>query len=159
VFAPDWTEPDTKVDVGDINGDGRSDIVLTPAELKGEHHRISWFECPADDRTQPWPEHIIVPEVECVIHALALADFNRDGRLDVAWAEMHQGTPPNEVVVMLNRDQGATWQKLILDEAGSHDIVAADVTGDVSVDIIGANHDGVHPVVLWENQLGSRAAE
>jgi hypothetical protein len=159
VFAPDWSEPDTKVDIGDINADGRPDIVLTPAELKGEQFRISWFESPAGDRTQPWPEHVIVPEIECVIHSLALADFDQDSRLDAAYAEMHQGADPDEVVVLLNRRRGARWQRLVLDEAGSHDIVAADLTGDAAPDIVGANHDGVHPLVLWQNQLKARAAE
>ncbi|MCX8036902.1 MAG: VCBS repeat-containing protein [Candidatus Sumerlaeia bacterium] len=153
-FAPEWTEPDTKVGFGDINGDGRPDLVLTPSELKGQRYKISWFECPAGDRTAAWKEHVIVPDIECVIHALALGDFNKDGLLDIAYAEMHQGEDPDEVVVMFNLDKGGNWAKQVIDREGSHDIVAADLDGDGDLDIVGANHADVHPVHLWENQLG-----
>lgn len=154
-YAPNWTELDAKVETADINGDGRPDIVVTPSELKGERYKISWFEAPAGDKSQPWKEHVVVPDIECVIHALALGDFNQDGLLDIAYAEMHQGEDPDEVVVMFNTDRGARWNKLVVDREGSHDIVAADVTGDGALDFVGANHADVHPVVVWENQLAS----
>lgn len=152
-YAPDWTELDTKMQVGDINGDGRPDIVVTPSELKGEHYKISWFESPSGDKSLAWKEHVVVPEIECVIHGLALGDFDQDSRLDIAYAEMHQGSDPDEVVVLLNRDNGTTWDKLLLDTDGSHDIRAADLNGDGALDIFGANHADVHPVVIWENRL------
>ncbi|WP_303800162.1 VCBS repeat-containing protein [Alicyclobacillus macrosporangiidus] len=155
-FAPDWAEPDTKVEVGDISGDGRPDIVLTPAELKGERYRISWFEAPAGEKTAAWKEHILVPQIECVIHSLGLGDFNRDGKLDLAYAKMHQGEPPNEVCAMLNLGGGQSWEKIVLSTAGSHDIVVADLDGDGDLDIVGANHAGVHPLEMWENLLISR---
>ncbi|MBI3464347.1 MAG: VCBS repeat-containing protein [Planctomycetes bacterium] len=157
-FAPDWTEPDTKVEVGDINGDGRPDVVLTPAELKGQQYKISWFESPEGDKSATWREHVIVPDIECVIHSLGLGDFNQDGRLDMAFAKMHQGQPPNEVCVMINVDGGGRWEKNVIGTAGSHDIVVADLDADGDLDIVGANHAVVHPLEMWENLHVSAAA-
>jgi hypothetical protein len=153
VFAAEWAHPHTKVEVGDINGYGRPDIVLTPAELLGQRYRISWFESPAGDKTRPWKEHAIVPDIECVVHALALGDYNKDGTVDVAYAEMHQGKDPDEVVIMFNYENGARWENLLIDNLGSHDIVAADLDGDGDLDLVGANHAGAHPLVVWENPL------
>jgi hypothetical protein len=158
IYAPDWTEPDTKVEFGDINGDGRPDIVLSPAELKGEQYKISWFESRSGDRATTWKEHVVVPKIECVIHSLGLGDFDRDGRMDLAYAKMHQGSPPNEVCVMLNAKEGQDWRKIVLGTAGSHDIVVADMDGDGDLDIVGANHAEVHPLELWENQQVPMAA-
>ncbi len=150
-YGPDWSEPDAKVEVGDINGDSRPDIVVTPSELKGETYRISWFESTAGDKSLPWQEHVIVPTIECVIHSLGLGDFNQDGQLDIAYALMHQGKAPQEVVVLINQDNGRDWERIVLGTAGSHDIVVADLTGDGLPDVAGANHSGEHPLLLWEN--------
>ena len=156
-YAPGWTEPDAKVETGDVNNDGRLDIVLTPSELKGERHRIAWFEAPEGDQAGPWTEHVIIDPIECVVHAQGLGDFNRDGLLDVAYAEMHQGQDPDEVCVAINSGRGRSWRKHVLATEGSHDIVVADLDGDGDPDIVGANHAGTHPVELWENLHTTRA--
>src|SRR5687768_15995458 len=43
-FSDSWSWPNTYVDVADINGDGRLDILHSPAELAKNTYRISWFE-------------------------------------------------------------------------------------------------------------------
>ena len=151
VFTASWQEPDAKVAVADINGDKRPDVVLTPAELKGQTYRIAWYEMPADLRTTNWPEHVIAASIECVVHSLALADFDLDGDVDVATAEMHQGQDPDEVCVWINDGNGSRWQKQVLSTRGSHDILAVDIDGDGDMDLLGANHADTHPLELWRN--------
>jgi hypothetical protein len=141
VYTKRWTHPDAKVELADINGNGRLDIVLTPAELAGQTYKIAWYEAPADPRAE-WTEHVVVDKIEAVVHALALGDFNRNGRVDIAYAQMHQGTDPDEVVIMLNRGAGKAWHKQVLSTRGSHDILAVDIDGDGNLDLIGANHGG-----------------
>ncbi|MCB1122896.1 MAG: VCBS repeat-containing protein [Verrucomicrobiae bacterium] len=153
-YSTTWDEPDAKVELADINRDGRKDIVLTPAELRNEHSRICWYEAPKDFTQANWKEHVIVDSIECVIHSLAVGDFNQDGDIDIAYAEMHQGEDPDEVVVMLNQNGGSSWNKLLLSEKGSHDIVAVDIDNDGDLDIFGANHAGDYsPVELLRNQI------
>lgn len=152
IFTTAWAEPDAKVEVADFNGDERLDIVLTPAELQGEKYRVSWFEAPDDSARGDWNEHVIVPEIEAVIHSLGVGDLDRDGDSDIVIAEMHQGEDPDEVAVYLNLGKGRTWRKQVISTEGSHDIVVGDISGDGDLDIIGANHGGKRQVLeLWEN--------
>jgi hypothetical protein len=153
-YTAAWQEPDAKVEVADFNQDGRQDIVLTPAELRGETYKAAWYEAPEDRKQAGWVEHVIVPSIEAVIHSLAVGDFDGDGDDDVAMAEMHQGQDPDEVTVHLNLGGGATWHKQVISTDGSHDIIAADMGRDGDLDILGANHAGdSHPVELWRNDL------
>lgn len=148
----DW-HPSASVEAADIDGDGRTDIVLSPSELKGNWHRLSWFEAPADPTQAGWTEHVMAERIECVIHGLAVADFNGDGAPDIAYSQMHQGDDPDEVAILINRDEGAHWDKQVLSRQGSHCIQAGDIGSDGDVDLLGANWSGVfQPVELWENR-------
>jgi len=141
IFTTEWNYAHTKVVVGDLNGDGRPDIILAPAELRGGSHRIAWYEAPADPKAGNWKQHVIEEPVETVVHALAVADFNRDGRIDLVAARMHQGKSPQEVVVYLNAGGGLRWKRQAIATTGSHDIVATDLDGDArTVGVLARNH-------------------
>lgn len=148
----DW-HPNATVAVADLNGDGRLDVALAPSELAKQAGRVSWFEAPEDPRSGAWRENIVAEPVEAVMHSLAAADVNLDGQIDLAFAEMHQGSDPDEVGVFLNSGRGAAWRKEIVSNAGSHGLQVADFDGDGDVDLFGANWSGpFQPVQLWENR-------
>ncbi|MEN6578708.1 MAG: VCBS repeat-containing protein [Phycisphaerales bacterium] len=148
----EW-HPSASVEVADINNDGRQDIVLSPSELKGNWHRLSWFEAPRNPKQSGWAEHIVVERIECVIHGLATADFDGDGSVDIAISQMHQGQDPDEVVVFVSRDKGSAWDRQVLSTQGSHCIQAGDIGSDGDIDLLGANWSGpFQPVELWENR-------
>ncbi|MBL7188901.1 MAG: VCBS repeat-containing protein [Phycisphaerae bacterium] len=150
--------PSATVQVADINGDSRPDVVLSPSELKGQTYKMSWFEAPADPKKENWPEHVIAEPVECVIHGLVTADINGDGATDVVSSEMHQGADPDEVTVYLNRANGSSWTKQVISTKGSHYIRVADIGNDGDLDIMGANWSGDYqPIEMWENKSAARA--
>ncbi len=146
--------PNSTVEAADINKDGITDVVLSPAELKNNHYRLSWFEVPKDPANDNWVEHIIVKQIECVIHGLQVADINNDGAIDVVYSEMHQGADPDEVVVMINQASGSKWKKGVVSTKGSHYIQIGDIDGDGDIDLMGANWSGPYqPIELWLNEL------
>ena len=151
--AADWSHAATFPFVGDINGDGRPDVVLTPSESAGNTYRTSWFEAPVDPKSQGWTRHDIETGIETVTHSLGVADIDTDGRLDVVTAEMHQSAGDDEVRVYLNQDDGRTWAKQVVATTGSHNLRVADIGNDGDVDLFGANWSDTSNVDLWENTL------
>jgi hypothetical protein len=155
VYSTAWKYPHVLVRVADIGGSSRPDIVLTPSEAAGASYRIAWFEAPSNPRAI-WPERVLVPSQEAVVHGLALADFDRDGRVDVAYAEMHQGANPDSIRLLSNFGSG--WGMRTIGEGASHNIEAADLDGDGRADLFGANWntsqaaDRAAPKV-WLNRL------
>lgn len=160
-YAADYREPDVVVATGDINGDGRLDIVLSPAERAGERASLAWFEGGANAR-ELFVKHAISDREESVVHGLQLGDFDGDGALDVAVAEMNQGRDPDNVTLFLNREGAASWVAQVISTEGSHNIRAADIGADGDLDLFGANWntseapDGAS-VKLWVNGLDRRA--
>ena len=72
IFA-EWHD-NGNVEVADFNNDNRPDIVLTPSELAGNFHKISWFEAPGDPTGNNWIEYPVIDTIECVIHSIAVLD-------------------------------------------------------------------------------------
>ena len=127
--------------IADINGDGKSDIVLSHSEGKG---RVSWFENPS------WKEHPIEAAEMEGVHSLEVGDFNFDGQPDVFCGQMHTSTA-RQVVVYENLGAGLSWKKLILANTGTHNARIGDIGADGDLDIVGKNYDGPKKVELWEN--------
>lgn len=146
----DWSHGDTSPKVGDLNKDGRPDIVLTPSEGR---FRLSWFESPPDPRSSRWVEHVIQDPIEFT-HSLQIADMDGDGDLDVVTAEMAQSQDPDEIMIFLNQGSGLRWSKQVVATTGSHNLCVVDVDGDGDVDLYGSNWQDppVGKVELWRNQ-------
>lgn len=142
-----WPD-DCGVHAADINGDGRLNVLLAPAETNG---RLVWLEA-ADPQKGPWTEHVIADDVSH-LHTFKTADMNDDGHLDVVTAEMEQ-SPQRRVSIHFNEGKGRSWRRQVVGVTGSHNLRVADIGSDGDLDIVGANHGnygGHTPVDLWEN--------
>ena len=157
-FSSEWVHNACAIKSGDINGDHRVDIVVTPAEKRGGEYRIAWFESPEDPKTSDWTEHVIDHSVETVLHSLGVGDMDADGQLDVVTAEMTQGADPDEVRIYFGSKKGTQWNQQIVANTGSHAIRVVDVGSDGDLDIVGANWNRSSVVDLWENVGHSSAA-
>jgi hypothetical protein len=149
-YGPKWRHANVFVAVGDLNGDGRPDIALSPSEREGGKYRISWFESPVDPRRDEWIEHVVEEPVESVHHFIGIGDFNRDGQNDIATARMQQGKHP-EIAVYLNNDHGRRWSKQVVSPTSSHSMRIVDADGDGRPDLYGADWNQSTTIELWKN--------
>ncbi len=148
-FTSSWTWKNAFIDVGDLNLDGRKDIVMSPSELSGTFYRLSWFTAPASG--DEWKENVIADSVETVIHSVRTADFDGDGLIDIVTAEMKQGMDPDEVAVYYNEKKGSSWEKNVISTGGSHSMRTGDFDNDGDPDIYGANWQE-DTIKIWINR-------
>lgn len=150
-YCDDWTWSDVFIDSFDMNHDGYTDIILSPAEPENEKYRVSWFESPGDSGSK-WSEHIVDNNVETVIHSVRAGDFDNDGRTDVLTAKMNQGQDPDDVSIYWNVGKDK-WTREVISIKGSHSMRVIDFDKDGDLDFFGANWNGKHQSIeLWENK-------
>ncbi len=146
-----YTWPHVFIDTADFNNDGKLDIVLSPAEPAGKHHRISWCEAPSKF-AENWIERIIDPNVESIVHSVRAGDLNNDGLTDILTAEMPQGEDPDNINIYWNSNSGLDWELETVSNIGSHSMRLVDIDGDSYLDFFGANWRGENEdIKLWKN--------
>jgi hypothetical protein len=109
------------IGAGDVNGDGRADI-LTP---KG------WFEAPADPRSGTWKWH---GDFDLgAVGFLYTLDVNSDGRPDIVTSMAH-----DYGIFWLEQGADGKWTKRMIDDSWSqsHALTLADLNGDGRKDLV-----------------------
>lgn len=155
-FDPKWPT-EARSGIGDLSGDGRLDVVLSGEESTAG---IAWYQAPVDLAAGTWIRHDVITSGYEGVHSLALADFDRDGDLDIFAAEMHTGQDPDRVTVFENADIASnTWVEHVLSVSGSHNAKIADLDADGCPDIVGKNFAASSGVPLqvefWRNTAGN----
>ncbi len=123
------------IGAGDVNGDGRNDII-TPR---------GWLEAPPDPRSgEEWKFH---PEFDLgETSFIFVIDLNEDGLPDLLTANAH-----NYGIFWMEQRPNHTWVKHIIDESWSqpHALTLVDLNGDGRKDLLTGKrfmaHDGHDP--------------
>ena len=147
--------PEGKVEAGDIDGDGRLDVAVTSEEGADG---VVWYRNPGGDAAEAWKQNVIIPRNSGWegMHSLQLADFDRDGDLDVLTAEMHNRGQAR-VAVCENADgRGAAWRIHVISRVGTHNAKAADLDGDGDIDIAGKNFKDDQRPRVWINEISRK---
>jgi FG-GAP-like repeat len=136
------------VEVGDVNGDGRADIVVSPAEPAGRRHDMAWFEAPART-TDRWLKHVLERHVETVVHFCGIADFDRNGQADIVTAMTQKGRNPKIKVYLNITNRNAAGSAGLVADTSSHSMKLPTVGGRPS--LVGADYanPGATPIRLW----------
>jgi hypothetical protein len=142
--------------LSDIDHDGDKDVVIGG----------KWYENPGKIVGAEWKEHIISKKWDYGDTKIVAADFNGDGRLDVAIcpSELHGGSYKIAwYEAPVNPRAEGDWAEHIVDspvETVVHAFSAADFDGDGFPDIVaGSMHQGVPPQevrVYFNKQAGQK---
>ena len=144
--------------IGDINGDGRNDVIISPAEgyRGGDNHVLAWYEAPANpEDTNSWTQHVLATDFNGG-HTIKLADMDGDGDLDVisgvAWNKWGQ---TRHISIYFN--QGGAFPdapQIVSSDKGLYTGVIGDIGNDLDLDIVGQDtySNGSHPF-LYESLL------
>lgn len=141
--------------IGDIDGDGRLDIVI----VKNLFGDVLWFRndgTPKDGRL--WKRHEITKGKLVGAYDVALADYDGDGDLDVAasswrlsnnfvWFE-NDGTPADGHWTMRIIEANVKETRMIR---------AADIDKDGDPDLVGTARE--EPLIVWYENSGNPAAD
>ena len=157
--VPRWIQHDLPTELtghgtgfGDINGDGRSDVVGTRG----------WAEAPEDRRKGEWIWHGEFRLSRGASIPMPVYDVDGDGDNDIVWGDGH-----DYGVYWLEQTQDAEgkrkWIQHTIDESWSqaHSVLMADIDGDGQDDLVAGKrywgHDGRDPggtdpmCIYWYN--------
>ena len=142
------------VEVGLVDLDHRPDIVLAPAHRPGDLGRLAWFGAPEDPAAGAiWAENVIEDGVEADVHFLALADFDGDGRHDLATAATEMTASPAIKIYLGTEGPQRFGPPQLVAAASSHNMQVIDLDGTGRPSLLGAdyNRTGRTEVGLWRN--------
>jgi hypothetical protein len=139
--------PIDRVEISDLNGDERADIIVTEERYPGlePDANLWWF---AQTKTNQWERKKIAEQFSS--NNLDIADIDNDGDIDFLTAE-HKGKAL-ELQLWIN-DGNGSFAKTILDRGKENHLGTqfTDLDNDGDLDIIGSGWDRHEYVHVWRN--------
>jgi hypothetical protein len=153
--------PESRLVVGDVDGDGHLEVVITESEMGRARLAIlrpsTWDE--------PWQSEVILGAGLDLraLHSLQIVDLDGDGELEIFTAEMENGKTDGVLAKprwwCLKFERNKWVPHVLLDKnLGTHSAVVADYDGDGHLDIVGklwranavnGNGGRLHVDCLW----------
>ncbi len=129
------------VAVGDFNRDGKLDLVVADNAINGGAAGVGVLLGNGDGTFQPTVNY----EVGSNPYSVAVGDFNRDGKLDMAVADSAANGGTSGVSVLLGSGDGTFQPAQIYDSGGSFalSVAVADFNRDGKLDLVVANGSSV----------------
>ena len=142
----DWTANSCKVAVGDLDGDGTNDVVLSQSERAG--HDVTWYKRSGAS----WTARSIA--AIDYAHNLQAYDADLDGDTDILTGGMPQSSQRG-LRLYLNDGTGTNWTIFPLRADGSYSAELGDIDNDGDLDIVGiVNWNSAPSYILRSNAGG-----
>ena len=142
--------PIDRVEIADLNGDKKADIVYTEERYPGlePDAHLFWFMQPANPKTDKWEKNRIVTQYS--MNNLDIKDVDKDGDIDLITNE-HKGQRL-ETQIWENDGLGVFTKQVVDQGKESHlGTQAFDMDGDGDLDIASIGWDNHEYVHLWRN--------
>lgn len=154
--------------IADMDGDGKKEVIIGDADITD--CKVAVFKN-VDGKGGSWSKTELPRSfVYGSLHALAVADFNGDGRPDIAVNEQEEllpaGRENSRWVIWENPGDNKFAERIVLDtKLGGHELQAGDVDNDGDIDIVSKpwgprpwnGNGGKMHVDFLENLLKTRA--